>query len=127
MAHKSLKLPTLALLAGLAACGSIPTKVFDVRAINFDGDQVPCLVEVDRKFKEALDAQRYTDCETKVEFTKERMNLRVYPTRRDSQGNVVPPDPAIQAEYQAEIREVQLADPRVQLFILRSNPTYTGR
>jgi len=114
-------------LSALAACGSVPSKNFDVRAINFDGDQVPCLVEVDRNFKEAIEAKRYTDCDVKVEFTKERMNLRVYPTRRDSQGQIVPPDAAAQAEYLSEIREVQQTDPRTQLFILRPNKNYTGR
>jgi hypothetical protein len=110
----------------LTACGSVPTKVFDVRAINFDGNSVPCLVVVDRDYQAALEAERYSDCEVQIAFTKERMNVKLFPTRRDSQGKIVPPDPGATGEYHAEMRELQISDPRVHMFILRTNPDYTG-
>jgi hypothetical protein len=110
----------------VTSCGSTPTKTFDVKAINFDGNSVPCLVVVDRDFKEAIEAKRYTDCEVKLEFEKERVNLKLYPTRYDAQGKVVPPDPAATGAYYAEMRELQLTDPRQHLFVLRTNPDYVG-
>ncbi len=113
-------------VASLAACGSIPKKTFDISAIDFDGNSVPCLVVVDRDTSEALEAQRYTDCEVVVEFTKPRMNLKLVPATRNSQGNIVPPDDAAEKPFLEEIREVQLTDPRKHLFILRVNPNYIG-
>ena len=120
-----LLLPLGAALA-VTACGAAPTTTFDVRAINFDGIAVPCLVEVDSKFSEAQTAARYTDCEIPVLFSKPRMKVKVYPTRVDAQGKIVPPDPTATTEYYSEIRELTAADPRVHLFILRTNPNYSG-
>lgn len=118
-------IPALAAL-GAASCGSTPEKSFDVRAINFDGNSVPCLVVLDRDFKEALAAKRYTDCDMTLKFEKERVNVKLFPTRFDAQGKVVPPDPAAQSAYYPEMRELMLSDPHQHLFILRTNPDYVG-
>lgn len=117
---------TIGTAFGLTACGSVPTKDVDVRAIDFDGNSVPCLVVVDRDYQEALAAERYTDCEVKIAFTKDRMNVKLFPTRRDGQGKILPPDPGTTGEFYPEMREIQLNDPRVHMFILRTNPDWTG-
>jgi hypothetical protein len=119
-------LPLLGLAALVTSCGSIPTKTFDVKAINFDGNSVPCLVVIDRDFKEALASKRYTDCDLPLSFEKERVNVKLYPTRYDAQGKVVPPDPAATSAYFAEMRELQVNDPKQHLFILRTNPDFVG-
>lgn len=117
---------SLGLVASLAACGSIPKKTFDVQAIDFDGNRVPCLVVVDRDFKEAVEAQRYTDCEVTVEFRKPRMNIQVVPATRNASGVIVTPDQGAMRPFYEEMREVQITDPRKHLFILRLNPDYIG-
>ncbi|MCC6785187.1 MAG: hypothetical protein IT457_20220 [Planctomycetes bacterium] len=105
----------------LAACGSIPTKTFHIEAINFEGEDVPCLVEVDDKFDDARTAARYTPCDVTVAFTKDQMTVRVYPTRRDEQGQVIPPEPNARGKYYEQSRLLQMIDPTKHVFVLREN------
>lgn len=106
----------------LCACGSIPSKEFEVRAINVEGKPVPCLVVVDGKWPLEGATPSYTDCRVKVDFPRTNIRLLVKPAMVNDAGQVqgVPRhnDPA---DYKSDSREVQFGDPELQLFILEKD------
>ena len=117
---------TVGLALALTACGAIPSKNFEIRARDFQGAEVPCLVVVDREFDAAAKAEKYSDCSVVVAFDKPRVNVKVYPTEFGADGKIVVPDPSAEAPYYPESRDLTIDDPRTHLFLLRRNLDYVG-
>lgn len=112
------------LLFVLMACGSIPTKTFEIRAIDTNGTPVKCLIVVDRKWPKPEEAV-FTDGEVTIPFRRNRMSVHVQWVRmRD--GAPVVPSPDDVGRYHMVGRDLELTDPRVHLFILQENPSFGG-
>ena len=103
----------------LASCGSIPTKTFEVRAINAKNEEVKCLIVVGHKWPGEGDSPVYTRGTVEVAFEQKTMNVRVKPAQLDAEGNIVAvPRERDGADYKSANRDVEMRDPRVLLFVL---------
>lgn len=112
------KLLSASLLA-LCSCGAIPTREFEVRAIDVDGKSIPCLVVVDGKWPIEGTKPSFTDCRVTVEFPRTNIRVLVKPALVNSEGTPQGvPRHNDAADYKTSSREVQLGDPELQLFIL---------
>lgn len=118
------RLAALALCAAsMTACGGIPTKSFEVRAIDNQGAPVPCLIVVDREWPRTPEEAVFTDSEVSIAFRKPRINLLVQPARV-VEGVMQVPESTEIGMYLQESRDVEITDPRIHLFILNRNPNF---
>lgn len=111
--------------AALGACGSIPTRTFEIRAMDNSGQPIKCLIVVDRAYPKDSSDVHFTDGDVTVAFRKERMNVLVHPARIVD-GQVKVPESTEVGPYFPEGRDIRIDDPRVHLFILNRNPNYGG-
>lgn len=111
----------------LTACGSVPSRQFEIRCIDTDEQPVKCLVIVDRKWPLANHDPVYTDGSVAVTFPDDSVNIRVMPVQTGADGRIAKvPEPDDTAPFLTQERDLQATDPRVQLFILRRDPEYIG-
>ena len=115
------KLALVLVTALLASCSTtIPTRTFEIRAINDENDAVKCLVVVDRKWPSEGDTPIYTPATVDVVFTRDRMTIAVKAVTVDDEGNIKSvPTELSPSDYKLESRDLRLGDPGVHLFILR--------
>ena len=119
----------LLLALSTAACATVQTREFEIRAINDDEQPVKCLIIVDRKWPLEGDELTYTDGAIRTTFAAGTIvNIRVKPVATGADGSVArAPGPDDAGPYLSDERDLRRNDPRVQLFILRRDPDYEGQ
>ncbi len=121
------KLAIVLVTALLASCSSVPTRTFEVRAVNAENEPVKCVVVVDRKWPTDAATATLTPGAVNVPFTHERMTITVKAVTLDEDGKIkkIPTDTS-RCEYLSQTRDIDLTDPRVHLFILSKDNSYDG-
>lgn len=123
-AMKPARATALLLLAGLAACGSVPTRTFEFRAIDTDERPLSCLLVVGDGWDDAAEKQQIMKgadaLQVIVAFDKPTVDVTIMQVALDSDGKMVAPprSRSSPSEYRSEIRSLGLKDPTKQLFIL---------
>ncbi len=121
------KLVSLCSVAALAACGSIPTQEFEFRAISVDGQRVPCLVVVEGNWPMGEEQVTYTDRKVVIPFARTDIRVLVKPAQVNTDGKVRKVPAELDPEpYKTDARDLRLGDPKVQLFILEKDNSYSG-
>lgn len=106
----------------LASCGSIPTRDFEIRAVNTEGRKVPCLIVVDGKWPMKGETENFTDSSVTIAFRRPEMRVLVKPARVNAEGKIVKtPGELDPAPYKTSARDVRFTDPKVQLFIVEDD------
>ncbi|MBX3464526.1 MAG: hypothetical protein KF830_15260 [Planctomycetes bacterium] len=114
-----------------AACGSIPTRTLEIRAIDADERPVPCIVVVGgQEWSAAAKNQQFVHLKgdeplrLPVAFERSEVDIIVAAVPVDGQGQVrqVPrsrPESTDMTGMLADFRRVRVTDPERMLFILR--------
>lgn len=119
---------SLPLLAALTACGSIPKKQFEFRAIDTADAPHPCMIVVNDDWAAAAEKNQFVNLEgntplvLEIPFPTAEVEVTVAPVRVES-GKVtrVPKSRKEARDYSNfmdDVRRLRLGDPRVHLFIL---------
>lgn len=119
---------SLPLLAALTACGSIPEKQFEFRAIDTSDAPHPCMIVVNDDWATAAEKNQFVNLEGNaplvldIPFPSAEVEVTVAPVRVES-GKVtrIPKSRKEARDYSNfmdDVRRLRLSDPRVHLFIL---------
>jgi hypothetical protein len=122
------RLLSLPLLAAFAACGSIPTKQFEFRAIDTGDQPRPCMIVVDDDWAGAAEKSQFVNLDGNaplvltIPFAQAEVEVTVAPVLVES-GKVarVPKSRKEATDYSGfkdDVRRLRVTDPRVHLFIL---------
>lgn len=113
-------------LLALVACGGVPRRTFEIRAIDPEERPVACLVVVDDRWDTAAAQKRITNgnggpLRVEVEFPRPEVGVTLVPVQIDVDTNEVmrmPTNMNDAYEHHAEARFLRVDDPPRQLFIL---------
>lgn len=112
--------------ATLVACGGVPRRTFEIRAMDAEERPVPCLVIVDERWDSAAGQKKITPVDggalrVEVEFPRSEVGITLVPVQIDVDTKEVVNMPTNMNEaydHQAEARFLRVDDPTRQLFIL---------
>lgn len=122
-------LATLA-CAFATACAGVPTRTFQIDAVDVEDQPVPCLVVVDGNWAQAAEKGQLVNVDGKrplavtVAFPRPEANIVVAAVPLDAQGKPekLPKsreESKALTEFLSDYRDVRLTDPERTLFILR--------
>jgi len=115
----------------LTACSGVPTRTFQIDAIDVEDQPVPCLVVVDGDWTAAIERNQVVNIGSteslplKVEFHRPEVNIMVAPVPIDpTTGELVRlpksrEESRAMTEFLSGDRDVMLTDQQRTLFILR--------
>jgi hypothetical protein len=117
-------------LAALTACSGVPTRTFQIDAIDVDERAVPCLVVIGDDWAGAAQKQQLVNVGSDntlnltVEFTRPEMDVIVVAVPLDPSGKVraMPKSRTESTEltdFLGDVRRLRAKDPERSLFILR--------
>ncbi|HEX5050354.1 MAG TPA: hypothetical protein VFZ65_01150 [Planctomycetota bacterium] len=130
MPNRTNRILLLAAGAMLASCGSVPTRTFQIRAINVNQEPVPCVVVINDDWTGAAERNQFLTpssptLKLPVQFQVPAVTLTAAALQFDADGKPLNvPSSRSQAidfsDYLTEVREdVRATDPDVVLFVLR--------
>ena len=105
----------------MTACGSIPQKDFEFRAIDINGSSQTCLVVVNGDFEAAIQNESLIgkdgteSCSVTIPFTSNEVEVTIVPCKI---GMDLPRSRAQATDYKSYTRRLRLTDPGTHLFIL---------
>jgi hypothetical protein len=122
------RLLSLSLLAACAACGSIPKKQFEFRAIDTGDQPRPCMIVVDDDWAGAAEKSQFVNLDGSapltltLPFTSAEVEITVAPVLVESGKVARVPKSRKEARdysgYMDDVRRLRLRDAPVVLFIL---------
>lgn len=122
------RLLSLSLLAGLCACGSIPTKEFEFRAIDTADAPHPCMIVVNDDWETAATKEQFVNLDGNrplrltIPFASAEIEVTMAPVRVEN-GKVtrIPKSRKEARDYSNfmdDVRRLRITDPTVHLFVL---------
>lgn len=115
----------------LAACGSVPTRTFQIEAIDVDERPVPCIVVVGDDWAGAAERNQYVNVGSddtlalKLAFDRAEVDIIVAAVPVDTATGKPRMSPKSRTEsteatgFLADVRRIRFTDPERNLFILR--------
>ncbi len=122
------RLLSLTSLVALAACGSVPTREFEFRAIDTADQPRPCMIVVNDDWQTAAEKAQFVNVDGNqplkmtIPFPTAEVEITVAPVLVDS-GKVarIPKSRKEARDYSGfndDVRRLRLGDTRVHLFVL---------
>jgi len=119
---------SLSLLAGLCACGSIPTRQFEFRALDTADAPHPCMIVVNDDWETAAQKEQFVNLDgnrplrLSIPFSSAEIEVTMAPVRVEN-GKVtrIPKSRKEARDYSNfmdDVRRLRFTDPTVHLFVL---------
>lgn len=122
------RLLSLASLLGLCACGSIPTREFEFRAIDTADAPHPCMIVVNDDWETAAQKEQFVNLDgnrplrLSIPFSSAEIEVTMAPVRVENGKVTRIPKSRKEARdfsnFMDDVRRLRLTDPTVHLFIL---------